>query len=365
MDSRYQYRYIPLTGTSYQIGQQQAAFVQTDPALRTFFTSTPQEWIDSNYAEIAALYLQFCPGLLEEVQGIADGLSVAPGQIIYHLHTYLKPIHCSHFALLPQITRCGRTLVGRNYDFSPETEDMRLCLTRLQGKYSHLAFSTLLLGRADGMNDRGLVVTMSAGGIPVSNKPGMTPPLQKGLQFWAVVRSLLENCSDVSEALQWLRQIPCGGNPILILADKKGQAAKVEVHGKELAVEHADPFVCATNHYTSPELARYSQPVMSNSQVRRQLMLDLIAQRAPSITHDDIRALLAGRYPQGLCNHFYKEYFGTLYSFIADPMNGSIEICFGSPAVNEKHTFTFEQPAEVQVFPVELPQADGFAQFWG
>lgn len=365
MDTQYFYSFVPLGGTPYQIGQQQAAFLKTNPALQSFFTSNSQEWIDSNFKEISELYRQFCPGLLEELQGMADGLQVNPEKIIYHLHTYLKPIHCSHFALLPQITACKRTLVGRNYDFSPETEDMRLCLTRPQGKYSHLAFSTLLLGRSDGMNDQGLVITMSAGGIPVGYEPGMTPPLQKGLQFWAVARSVLENCRDVNEALEWLRQIPCGGNPIFILADKNGQAAKVEVHGKELAVENAQTFVCAANHYTSPELAHYSQPVMRNSSLRMQLMTDLVTQHAPSITLDEVRALLAGRHPQGLCNHYYKEYFGTLYSFIADPMNGNIEICFGSPAVNPKHTFTFEQPAEMQTFQVKLPQADDFAQFWG
>jgi predicted choloylglycine hydrolase len=365
MDTSCQYFFIPLAGTSYQIGQQQAVFLQNTPGWREFFTSIPQDWVDANYAEAAELYRQFCPGLLEEMQGIADGLRVHPGQLVYHLHTYLKPAHCSHFALLPEITECGRLLVGRNYDFGPEAEDKRLCLTRPQGKHSHLAFSSLLLGRADGMNDRGLVVTMSAGGIPVGTQPGMTPPVRKGLQFWAVVRSLLENCGDVNEALGWLRQIPCGGNPILILADKKGQAAKAEIHGDELAVEYADPFICAANHYTSAELAQYSHPILRNSLAREQLMIDLVTRHTPSITHEQIRALLSGDYPQGLCNHFYKEYFGTMYSLIADPMNGSIEICFGSPAVNPWHTFTFEQPSDIQTFPVELPQAGGFDQFWG
>ncbi len=365
MDTHYLYSFVSLDGTPYQIGQQQAAFLQTNPALRSFFTSNSREWVDSNYKELSELYRQYCPGLLEEVQGVADGLHVDPGQIIYHLHTYLKPIHCSHFALLPQITECKRLLVGRNYDFSPQAEDMRLCLTRPQGKYSHLAFSTLLLGRADGMNDQGLVVTMSAGGIPVGYEPGMTPPLQKGLQFWAVVRSVLENCRDVNGAVEWLRQIRCGGNPILILADKNGQAAKVEVHGKELAIEFAQTFVCAANHYTRPELASYSQPVMRNSQTRMQLMMDLVTQHSPSISREAVRSLLARPYPDGLCNHYYKEFFGTIYSLIADPMNASLEICFGSPAVNEWRTFTFEQPAEARTFQVELPQANDFAQFWG
>jgi hypothetical protein len=57
--------------------------------------------------------------------------------------------------------------------------------------------------------------------------------------------------------------------------------------------------------------------------------------------------------------------FGTLYSFIADPQDGRMEICFGSPAVNSWHTFTFNQPNEAQTYQVKLPQASGFREFWG
>ena len=110
---------------------------------------------------------------------------------------------------------------------------------------------------------------MSSGGIPASNQPGMMPPIQKGLQFWAVVRSVLENCGDVEEGINWLKQIPCGGNPIIVLADRDGHAAKVEIHGPQIAVQQIDSgspeqYVWATNHFTSPDLQRFSNPPMRN-----------------------------------------------------------------------------------------------------
>jgi predicted choloylglycine hydrolase len=365
MENHYAYIFVPLEGSAYQIGQRQAVIIQQNPALRASFTSTPQDWISANFANAASLYREYCPGLEEELQGVADGLKVPPGQLFYNLLTYLKPIHCSHFALKPEKTTNGHTLVGRNYDFGPESEDMRLCLTRPQGKFHHLAFSSLLLGRSDGMNDQGLVLTMSAGGIPVGSLPGMTPPMQTGLQFWAVGRSVLENCASVAQAVDWLKHIPCGGNPIYLLADRSGQAAKVEIHGAEIAIEYADPYVYATNHYTSAELAHYTQPPMPNSVVRAQRIQELINQHPEGVSAAAMRQLMSTRYPDGLCNHFYQEMFGTLYSFIADPQDGRMDICFGSPAVNSWHTFTLSQPNEAQTYPVKLPQASGFREFWG
>lgn len=365
-----EYVFVNLAGTPYRIGMQQAEAIKSIPGFTAFFTSPPPEWTDSMYAEVEELYRRACPDLLEEIQGLADGLKVQPGRIFYHSATYLVPPCCSHFALLPGITACGRPLVGRSYEFGPDTDDRRLCLTRPQGRFSHLGFSSLLLGRSDGMNDQGLVVTMSSGGIPVGILPGLQAPIQKGLQFWAVIRSLLENCRDVNEGLDWLKQIPCGGNPILILTDRSGKAARVEVRGPALSIETVDVsspvnFVCAANHYTGPELEPFSSPALRNSVVRRQRIIDLVNRSAPSIDKEDIRQTLSTLYPQGLCTHFYRECFGTMYSMIADPSEGSLDVCFGSPAVNPWTTFTLNETEPFKVFSAVLPQADDFADFWG
>ncbi len=53
-------------------------------------------------------------------------------------------------------------------------------------------------------------------------------PAIVGLQFWAVIRYLLENCKDVDEALEYLKDMPIAYNINLLLADKSGNIALVE-----------------------------------------------------------------------------------------------------------------------------------------
>ncbi|MDU4753181.1 MAG: isochorismatase family protein, partial [Clostridium butyricum] len=40
---------------------------------------------------------------------------------------------------------------------------------------------------------------------PVGNSDGLRKPAIVGLQFWAIIRYLLENCKDVDEALEYLK----------------------------------------------------------------------------------------------------------------------------------------------------------------
>ena len=78
------------------------------------------------------------------------------------------------------------------------------------------------IGRDDGINEMGLTVTLSSSGFPVGPLPEMRRPAVTGLQFWAVVRTLLENCRDVKEALSMLKDMPVAYNLNLIVLDREG-----------------------------------------------------------------------------------------------------------------------------------------------
>lgn len=45
-------------------------------------------------------------------------------------------------------------------------------------------------------------------------------------------------------------------------------------------------------------------------------------------------------YPNGLCCHYYNEFFGTLRSMIFDVTEQTIEMTFGSPQTNNWHIFS-------------------------
>ncbi len=367
---KFPFTFVTLTGSSYEIGRQQGEAIRRVPGWAAFFASTPAEWTARYLEDLMQLYREFCPGITDEIQGLADGMGIRPEQVVYHSVTYLIPPRCSHVAILPRWTKTGHTLVGRSYEFGVENNDNRLCLTRAAGRYAHIGNSSILLGRLDGMNEHGLTVTMSAGGIPVSNLPGLLPPEEKGLQFWAAVRSVLENCRTVAEGLELIQRFPFCGNPILILADAQGNAAKVEIFGSHRVVwqldEASEPgFLCGTNHFTHPNMQKYHGQPMKNSVQRYALIEDFINSASGKFDQADLVKLLSSHYPEGLCCHYYKEYFGTLHSMIMNPMDRTLSICFGSPLVNPWHRFDFQTNIPHQTFEMKLPQAEGFDQFWG
>ena len=110
------------------------------------------------------------------------------------------------------MTASGHPMTARNYEFNDEAEDFTVIKTCIKGKYTHIGTSVLGIGRDDGINEMGLTVTLSSSGFPVGPLPEMRRPAVTGLQFWAVVRTLLENCRDVKEALSMLKDMPVAYN---------------------------------------------------------------------------------------------------------------------------------------------------------
>jgi predicted choloylglycine hydrolase len=49
---------------------------------------------------------------------------------------------------------------------------------------------------------------MSAAGGPVGTLPGMRPPAQDGFHFWALLRTILDQCQTVEEAIALTQEFP-------------------------------------------------------------------------------------------------------------------------------------------------------------
>lgn len=180
------------------------------------------------------------------------------------------------------------------------------------------------------MNECGLAVTMSSCGFPVGSLEYMRKPQVKGLQFWAVVRSVLENCSDVEEALEFLREMPIAFNVNLMLMDRKGNVALVETMDGRVAIKRVCPegeetYLCATNHVVFPELLSCEPQAMRHSM-----------------------------YPEGLCCHFFRDFFGTTKSMVISPVHGDIELCWGGDAANGWNLYHTSVPVEPSIGEIEL-----------
>ncbi len=360
------FHHLVLRGSAEEIGRKQGELIRSIPPAMGFFGSGPLPGTSAPVDRSIKLMEQYCPGLVEELAGFSSAAGFPLEKLVYLSITHIGGNHCSHFAMRPEMTASGHVLVGRNYDFGEKIDDLKLTTIFPEGRYASTGFPTLFFGRNDGLNEKGLSVTMSAGGMPVGIMPGQQPPIQEGLQFWAVIRTLLDTCKTVAEAEERLADIPCAGNPILILADAGGNLSLVEIHGpdkKIIRASQSEPYLAATNHYQTDETKRLDATCMVHSDTRLKSIRHFIEEKRGSISVEDIKAFLGTMYPEGPCAHFYPEFFGTLHSCVFDLNECRMEVTFGSPARENWHRIDFNDPQPGE-FDVMLPVEHTTADFW-
>ncbi|RUU69994.1 carcinine hydrolase/isopenicillin-N N-acyltransferase family protein, partial [Mesorhizobium sp. M7A.F.Ca.MR.362.00.0.0] len=74
----------------------------------------------------------------------------------------------------------------RNYDFSPLLYDGIFSMIQTNSQYASAGYNLQLLGRHDGVNEKGLVIGLHF----VSNEG-----YRKGVSPWVSCRIVLDNCS--------------------------------------------------------------------------------------------------------------------------------------------------------------------------
>ena len=330
-------------GTSYEVGTQIGNWILAAPDLLQRALLPPDSYPRHKLAEIVNLLDQYCPGINDEIRGFSDTAGVCAEQVIFYAMTYLER-GCSLMAALPSKTENGHTMMARSYDFHDEFEEMCFAYNEIQGKYRYIASTMHLFGRGDGMNEHGLAVCQAGNGLPVGNFEGAQKPGTTGFQLWIVIRSILENCRNVDEAVAWAMDAPIGFNINLMLADSRDKIALLQCIDGHKAYEILDGsneknYLSSTNHTLFAELRPYEKMVIQNSLIRNDSIVRLF-EPDRLISKNDIRELLSASYPEGLCCHYYKEFFGTLRSMVFDVTERSIELTFGSPQVNRWQTFT-------------------------
>lgn len=356
-----------LSGSHADIGRQLAAIVSAMPPYLEFFRSGQGRLDDKHVRAFIHAAETYSPGTLEELRSFTDELSIPFGAVAYLCHTYLVQPRCSHFAVLGSRTSDGNTLVARSYEFNDEQDDGCLHTIAATGERKIMGSTTLLFGLNEGMNDAGLVVTMSAGGMPVGSNPGMQRPFNDGVQFWFGIRALLERCSTVGEAVTMAQEMPFGGNPILIMADRQGRAALMEIHGHDKAVTYIDVFtdkahLSATNHYQLDAMVVHrGAHVMANSIVRKRTIESFLSNQ-PAVDVAALKRLLGSPYPSGLSCNYFEEFFGTVRSMVFEPYRSTMHVSFGPPTVNPWHEVDFTSTASFH--HVKLPRERAPKEVW-
>ena len=349
---------LELSGSSYEAGRLLGSRLASVPSLKKRLSGGFPGFGLTQFNQASQCFSRWCPGLNEELAGFADALGCAPEQVLYYGMTWLTP-RCSHLALLPSMTASGHPMTARNYEFNDEAEDFTIIKTCIKGKYTHIGTSVLGIGRDDGINEMGLTVTLSSSGFPVGPLPEMRRPAVTGLQFWAVVRTLLENCRDVKEALSMLKDMPVAYNLNLIVLDREGRCALVETLDGRMAVKAIDSdsgeqALYATNHPVLEELIPYEPKAFVHSNRRYDNITAFLERHKKGITAGQLKDFFLTPYPEGLSCSYYSQFFGTTKTMVLDPVRGSLSLCWGGRPENGWHDFNFSDPFPQETAAIEI-----------
>ncbi len=214
-------------------------------------------------------------------------------------------------------------IMVRNYDYSPDLFEWVVYSSEFTGR-KVIGTSDCLWGLLDGMNEDGLVISLTHGGRQ-SSAPGFAIPL--------VVRYLLEVAGTVDEARAVLDRLPVAASYNLTMMDASGAVVTAFVSPGNLP-EYADTAVATNHRGRVPERPEHARALRSVE--RQDHLLGLLEQPT------DPEALTAAFLQAPLYSQRYTAGFGTVYTAAYRP--GSQELTYSWPGVS--FTRTFDSPDE-------------------
>lgn len=198
-------------------------------------------------------------------------------------------------------------LLVRNYDYAPQAFDAIVLRTRWQGR-GVIGLTDGLFGLVDGINDAGLVVSLTFGGRREVGR-GFGVPL--------ILRYVLQTCTTTEEAGEALARIPCHMSyNVTVLDAARNFLTAYLAPDRKPVMTHA---AVATNHQERVEWsshARFTATVERERFLLQQLTLH------PTAQDKFIGAFL--RPP--LYSTAFGAGFGTLYTAAYRPRDGVLEL---------------------------------------
>jgi predicted choloylglycine hydrolase len=194
----------------------------------------------------------------------------------------------------------------RNYDLSPNLNEGLLLRTEWTGM-PVMGMVEFLWGLSDGINGAGLSVALAYGG---------SGAVGEGFGITTILRYVLETCADVDQALAVLKRVPSHMAYNLVLADRHGQTAAVELRpGGGLRRREQS---IATNHqHNGPAPDR---PAFTRTLARQAHLESLFASEISPT------ALAEAFLAEPLFQRGYTQGFGTLFTTEYDPDAGAMTL---------------------------------------
>ncbi len=155
---------------------------------------------------------------------------------------------CSSICILPSSLKTPNLILAKNFDYLSEfSTDHLVRQSNPKKGYKSLEVTyKQIVGSHDGMNEKGLVVMYNYGLT--------TEKTERRIPITILVQQILERCSNVEEAITFIKNFRYPNGAILTLADSANHAVCVEITPEHLGIRKPDQgFLLATNYYLCKE----------------------------------------------------------------------------------------------------------------
>lgn len=307
-------RHLKLKGTNKEIGKAIASLAKTRHQSKLDkpgkeIVQTRKKWYETHY-----------PAMAERASGVAEEYAVDwgsddqdPAGLLYN---GIQSPGCSVVFYPASRTLTGHPTLCRNYDFTTQT------LAEMMGRKSsptdraftadpyviemhpdkgipslYMCSYDLVAGCIDGINAKGLAVALLADDMSPNKKP--SPTSQPGVGEIEITRLLLDNCSNVSEAIEAAKKasyyytfIPCH----YLVADATGRSVVLEwslTDGQLKVVEEQNKCQVVTNHLLSehPDPAKFPVETHPSGSFNRYHRLSRAVTNERKLSPEEIRAI--------------------------------------------------------------------------
>ncbi len=274
-------------------------------------------------ADCERLLGHYYPPLLDELRGLLDGSGFNRDDFVaYYLarHRSVYRRRCTMFAVGPPLTREGRLLVGRNYDWV--RGDLKWCElreVRLDAAPARIGYSNHWIGEPDVLTAKGLLVSLA------TLRPRRDA--QPGLQWNAVIEIVAATCASADEAAATILRLP-HIRPMNYLVADAATAYVLEAQPEGVKRRAlADGLVVATNR-VADEMGRAADCTRYAGAVQ------LLRGQAGGIDERVIKTVLAD-HEFHICDGDHARRDGmaweTIWSFIGDPAAMRLALAPGRP----------------------------------
>ncbi len=299
-------------------------------------------------AQCEAIAKEIYPPILEKVEGLIEesGLSAQDFKTYFYTRGGPPQIGCTNLAIMPSYTKEGFLLLGSNYDWFYSAGEWReVRVIRPQGIYSHISVTHHWAGSPEALNERGVAVLLSVLPEIEVKKPG--------LQWHLVIDILMETCSHLQEARQFITSVPHLRAFNYLIADEH-QAIVAEATPDGVSIREPEGgFLVATNHlpgrgFPEDELTEQDRLRQRRSLTRYKRVHQMMGERPSGVDLEAIKAILRdheapicrGDHPSVERRGGFDGVFGTIWSLICQPGRREILLAAGHPCNSEYERYS-------------------------